>query len=74
MQSRQVRVPAGREVIQGGPVIAFAGADDVQGRAETAVAVQQRSGDLVGDTWAVRCWNDTSHLSKTFSTAAQPLI
>lgn len=27
-----------------------------------------------GDRWVVRCWNDTSHLSRTFSTAAQPLI
>jgi len=27
-----------------------------------------------GDRWVVRCWNDTSHLSPTFSTAAQPLI
>ena len=26
------------------------------------------------DRWVVRCWNDTSHLSPTFSTAAQPLI
>jgi probable phosphoglycerate mutase len=29
---------------------------------------------VVGDTWVVRCWNDTSHLGSTFSTAAQPLI
>ena len=27
-----------------------------------------------GDRWVVRCWNDTSHLSPTFSTAAEPLI
>ncbi len=27
-----------------------------------------------GDAWAVRCFNDTSHLTPTFSTAAQPLI
>jgi probable phosphoglycerate mutase len=26
------------------------------------------------DRWVVRCWNDTSHLSPTFSTAATPLI
>jgi probable phosphoglycerate mutase len=26
------------------------------------------------DRWVVRCWNDTSHLSPTFSTAAAPLI
>ena len=26
------------------------------------------------DRWVVRCWNDTSHLSPTFSTAAEPLI
>ncbi|MGB0112880.1 MAG: histidine phosphatase family protein [Ilumatobacteraceae bacterium] len=26
------------------------------------------------DRWIVRCWNDTSHLSPRFSTAAQPLI
>jgi probable phosphoglycerate mutase len=26
------------------------------------------------DRWIVRCWNDTSHLSPTFSTAAEPLI
>jgi 2,3-bisphosphoglycerate-dependent phosphoglycerate mutase len=29
---------------------------------------------VTGDRWVVRCWNDTSHLSPTFSTAAQPLI
>jgi probable phosphoglycerate mutase len=29
---------------------------------------------VLGDHWVVRCWNDTSHLSPTFSTAAQPLI
>jgi probable phosphoglycerate mutase len=27
-----------------------------------------------GDRWVVRCWNDTSHLSPTFSTGAEPLI
>ena len=27
-----------------------------------------------GSRWVVRCWNDTSHLSPTFSTAAEPLI
>ena len=27
-----------------------------------------------GDRWIVRCWNDTSHLSPTFSAAAEPLI
>ncbi len=27
-----------------------------------------------GDRWVVRCWNDTSHLSPTFSNAAEPLI
>ena len=27
-----------------------------------------------GDRWVIRCWNDTSHLSPTFSTAAEPLI
>jgi probable phosphoglycerate mutase len=27
-----------------------------------------------GDRWIVRCFNDTSHLSPTFSTAAQALI
>ena len=27
-----------------------------------------------GDRWVVRCWNDTSHLSPTFSAAAEPLI
>ena len=29
---------------------------------------------ITADRWAVRCWNDTSHLSPTFSTAAEPLI
>jgi 2,3-bisphosphoglycerate-dependent phosphoglycerate mutase len=29
---------------------------------------------ITGDRWVVRCWNDTSHLSPTFSTAAEPLI
>ena len=29
---------------------------------------------VTADRWVVRCWNDTSHLSPTFSTAAQPLI
>jgi 2,3-bisphosphoglycerate-dependent phosphoglycerate mutase len=29
---------------------------------------------VVGEQWVVRCYNDTSHLSPTFSTAAQPLI
>jgi probable phosphoglycerate mutase len=29
---------------------------------------------VVGDQWIVRCWNDTSHLSPTFSTAGEPLI
>ena len=29
---------------------------------------------VVGDRWVVRCYNDTSHLSPTFSTAAEPLI
>lgn len=29
---------------------------------------------VAGDQWIVRCWNDTSHLSPTFSTAAEPLI
>ena len=29
---------------------------------------------VVADRWVVRCWNDTSHLSPTFSTAAEPLI
>ncbi len=29
---------------------------------------------VTADRWMVRCWNDTSHLSRTFSTAAQPLI
>ncbi len=29
---------------------------------------------ITADRWVVRCWNDTSHLSPTFSTAAQPLI
>jgi probable phosphoglycerate mutase len=29
---------------------------------------------VAADRWVVRCWNDTSHLSPTFSTAAQPLI
>jgi len=27
-----------------------------------------------GDRWVVRCFNDTSHLHPTFSTAAEPLI
>jgi len=27
-----------------------------------------------GDRWVVRCWNDTSHLSPTFSAAPEPLI
>ena len=27
-----------------------------------------------GDRWIVRCWNDTSHLSPTFSAATEPLI
>lgn len=27
-----------------------------------------------GDRWVVRCFNDTSHLSPTFTTAAEPLI
>lgn len=27
-----------------------------------------------GEKWIVRCWNDTSHLSPTFSTAGEPLI
>ena len=27
-----------------------------------------------GDRWIVRCFNDTSHLSPRFSTAAEPLI
>jgi len=27
-----------------------------------------------GERWVVRCWNDTSHLSPTFSTAPEPLI
>jgi probable phosphoglycerate mutase len=26
------------------------------------------------DRWVIRCYNDTSHLSPTFSTAAEPLI
>jgi probable phosphoglycerate mutase len=29
---------------------------------------------VTADRWVVRCWNDTSHLSPRFSTAAQPLI
>jgi probable phosphoglycerate mutase len=29
---------------------------------------------VTGDRWIVRCYNDTSHLSPTFSTAAEPLI
>jgi probable phosphoglycerate mutase len=29
---------------------------------------------VVGDRWLVRCYNDTSHLSPRFSTAAEPLI
>ena len=29
---------------------------------------------VTSDRWVVRCWNDTSHLSPTFSTAAEPLI
>jgi 2,3-bisphosphoglycerate-dependent phosphoglycerate mutase len=29
---------------------------------------------VTADRWVVRCWNDTSHLSPTFSTAPQPLI
>lgn len=29
---------------------------------------------VVGDRWIVRCFNDTSHLSPTFSTAAEALI
>ncbi len=29
---------------------------------------------VAGDRWVVRCWNDTSHLSPTFSTAAESLI
>jgi probable phosphoglycerate mutase len=29
---------------------------------------------VTADRWVVRCWNDTSHLSPTFSTAAEPLI
>jgi 2,3-bisphosphoglycerate-dependent phosphoglycerate mutase len=29
---------------------------------------------VIGEQWVVRCYNDTSHLSPTFSTAAQPLI
>ena len=29
---------------------------------------------VTAERWVVRCWNDTSHLSPTFSTAAQPLI
>jgi 2,3-bisphosphoglycerate-dependent phosphoglycerate mutase len=29
---------------------------------------------VAGDQWIVRCWNDTSHLSPTFSTAGEPLI
>jgi probable phosphoglycerate mutase len=29
---------------------------------------------VTADRWMVRCWNDTSHLSPRFSTAAQPLI
>lgn len=29
---------------------------------------------VAADRWVVRCWNDTSHLSARFSTAAQPLI
>jgi probable phosphoglycerate mutase len=29
---------------------------------------------VTGDTWVVRCFNDTSHLSPTFTVAASPLI
>lgn len=29
---------------------------------------------VVGDRWIVRCFNDTSHLSPTFSVAAEPLV
>ncbi len=29
---------------------------------------------VVGDRWIVRCYNDTSHLSPTFSTSPEPLI
>lgn len=29
---------------------------------------------VTADRWIVRCYNDTSHLSPTFSTAAEPLI
>lgn len=29
---------------------------------------------VTADRWVVRCWNDTSHLGPTFSTAPQPLI
>jgi probable phosphoglycerate mutase len=28
---------------------------------------------VTADRWVVRCWNDTSHLGPTFSTAPQPL-
>jgi probable phosphoglycerate mutase len=29
---------------------------------------------IVGERWIVRCYNDTSHLCPTFSTAPEPLI
>lgn len=29
---------------------------------------------VVGDRWIVRCFNDTSHLSSTFSTVPEPII
>jgi probable phosphoglycerate mutase len=29
---------------------------------------------ITADRWVVRCFNDTSHLSPTFTVAAEPLV